>query len=93
MKLELKFNIWMFAIVVCTCLTLLLALIIAVQNAQEYYAYQKYISDNTKTNIEWYYNCDTGFYGQFYNCPNPKKNLTGLYCEKELICENSYKIK
>lgn len=95
MELNLKFN-WGFVLWgAVICLTLIVIFIIAVNNAQEYYAYQKYISDNEKSNIDWYYNCDSNFESKWYNCPTNEsiKNITGQYCNGQLVCKNEYKIK
>ena len=94
MEIKINTNFWYFAGWVALFVTLLLGLMIALRHAQDYYSYQKYISDNTKSNIQWYYNCDSNFYSQFYNCPQNEtlKNLTGYYCRNNLICQNSYKI-
>lgn len=95
MKINIKMNGWFVASCLVASFTVLLALGIALQNATDYYEYNKYISDNTKSNIEWYYNCDSTFNSAMYNCPNNLqfKNLTGYYCNGTKICENGYRIK
>jgi hypothetical protein len=87
-------NFFSFLSVLVICITLLIALNYALKNASSYYEYQKYISDNTKDNIDFYYSCDDGWSSVMYNCDSnlQKKNLTGYYCNNTLICENSYKI-
>ena len=93
--MDLKFNGWMVAWLVVVCVTLIIALVLAIHHAQEYYEFHKYISDNMKSNIDFYYSCDSDFYSAFYNCPQNQsfKNLTGYYCDGILLCENSYKLK
>jgi hypothetical protein len=95
MKIDLRFNVWMVVWIFIICFTFLIALVYAVKNAGEYYEYNKYISDNMKGNIDFYYSCDSNFYSAFYNCPinQSLKNLTGYYCNGTKICENSYKRK
>jgi hypothetical protein len=95
MKLEINFNIWTAIHILIMCATLILALIIAFQNAQNYYEYNKYISDNQKVNIDFYYSCDNSWDSAFSNCPNELqyKNLTGHYCNQTKTCENGYKLK
>ena len=95
MKLDLRFNFWMVIWILVICLTFLIAFYYAVNNATDYYAYNKYISDNMKGNIDFYYSCDSTFYSAFYNCPfnQSLKNLTGYYCNGIVICQNGYKIK
>ena len=95
MKIDLKLNGWFVLWFMVIGIILIIGLIIAVNNAQEYYTYQKYISDNQKGVIDWYYNCDSNFESKWYNCPQNEsyKNLSGQYCYGKLICENKYKIK
>jgi hypothetical protein len=93
--MKIEFNIWVviwWAVFWISCITIF---IIAVNNAQEYYAYQKYISDNQKAVVDFYYSCDSNFYSAMYNCASnlQLKNLTGYYCNGTMICQNSYKLK
>lgn len=95
MKIDIKINtqsVIMFSVI---SLTFLLGLIFLISNASNYYEYNKYISDNQKSNIDFYYNCDSTFNSVMYNCPSDLqyKNLTGYFCNGTKICENSYKIK
>jgi len=95
MKLEINtniyFTIWWFIIGI----SLIIIVIIAFNHVQDYYNYQKYISDNQKQSMDWYYSCDSVFSSALYNCPInlQLKNLTGYYCNQTMICQNSYKIK
>ena len=95
--MELKFSMNWITLMMWLALfgTLIAGLIIVFKNAQNYYDYHKYISDNMKTNIEWYYNCDSEFNTHFYNCPGNEtlKNLTGYYCRGLNICQNAYRIR
>ena len=95
MKLDIRFNLFSAIWISVVCITLLLIVILLAAHADNYYEYNKYISNNMKKNIEFYYNCDSGFYSTMYNCPTSLKykNLTGYYCNQTKICENSYKIK
>jgi hypothetical protein len=95
MKININFNMYFAITIWVICLTLLVAFFYVLDNADNYYAYEKYISDNLKGNIDFYYSCDSTFYTAFYNCsPNLQlKNLTGYYCNGTIICQNSYKIK
>lgn len=95
MKLNIKFDFWFVAWFLVLGITTITIFIIAVSNAQEYYAYQKYISDNQKGVMDWYYNCDSNFESKWYNCPQNEsyKNLTGQYCYNKLVCKNEFKIK
>lgn len=95
MKLDIKFDIFSVLWIFIICLTLFLSLVLLVSHSSDYYEYNKYISDNMKNNIDFYYSCDDSFNSVMYNCPKTLqyKNLTGYYCNKTKICENSYKIK
>lgn len=93
MKLDIKFNLYVMLSFIVISLLLLLSIGILLKNATNYYNYQKYIIENTKDNVEWYYNCDSIFQSWFYNCPSQLRNLTGYYCNNTLICQNDFKIK
>ena len=95
MKIDLRLNMWFVAWFMVIGIILIISLIIAFQNAQDYYEHSKYISDNQKDTIDWYYNCDSAWDSKWYNCAinESHKNLTGQYCNGVIICKNDYKIK
>lgn len=95
MKIDIKINTNTAIAFSLLLVSLITFSIILVGNASEYYEYNKHMSDNEKSSIDFYYNCDSSFNSVMYNCPEKLqfKNITGYYCNETKICENSYKIK
>lgn len=90
MKLDIKFRFDIYTFLMILVLTMLIGLTYKgiVNIASEKIRLNQLIEENKAYIFD--YSCDSGFDSKYYNCFTNEsfRNITGLYCNDKLICEN-----